>query len=417
MDSFNRLLYPLLALSLLMFVFSGCTKKDNLTGNNWSDTHALTVNDTLGISQGFSFPAETLAKISGSELKLLAANSRTATAISYLRFTDMPASADIVQLEHADSCYLSLKVLKRSATSRNPIALQLYKVKKALPDTLANLPEDINVNTDLEIIEGASVGIPDTISVLGLVVKVPIPISALFNWECPEDSTGWNLAVKVDSGWIELASAEGSYGPTLYFKYKTDDTATSYTAYKSLAKKDSYTLDAPLATQSLAWKIDNLTSQRMFIKYDPTYSLFRNAQGNSLSAQDLKRMTINQAKLVLYIKPNTNTYFTGTSTYSLFPFNVVKDSVNAPINLVKADYEIILHTDNSTGLVENDYIEIDVTPLIQGYTSGDKTPKGIMIQSMQERQNFGSLEFYDCFSVTPIDKKPYIRITYTPPFL
>jgi hypothetical protein len=40
-----------------------------------------------------------------------------------------------------------------------------------------------------------------------------------------------------------------------------------------------------------------------------------------------------------------------------------------------------------------------------------------MIQSLQERQNFGYLEFYDNLSATPSDKLPYVRIIYTPPFL
>ena len=85
--------------------------------------------------------------------------------------------------------------------------------------------------------------------------------------------------------------------------------------------------------------------------------------------------------------------------------------------LVTGDYEIIAYTVTSTGIIKGDSLTVDVTPIIQAYTSGDKTPKGIMIQSLQERKNFGSLEFWDCNEGTLPEKKPYIKITYTPPFL
>ena len=410
MDSFKTKWCLLLLICLTVFIGSGCTKKNNLTGNNWSDTHRLTADDKTGIVMGYSFPAETLSQIKGTETKLLVANYRSATVKAYLRFTGLPDPDNITDL---DSCYISLKVLKRSPLSRESINLQLYKVLKALPDTLASLTE-----SDLQIIDGAT-AVVDTISTVGEVFKLNLPFSAIYNWEEP-DSTGWNLALKVDGGWLELAAAEVSGGPTLYFKYKTSSTATSFSTYNSLPFRDSYILEAPLATSSAAWKIDNLSSQRMFIKYalqDSVNALFKDTEGHILTQQQVRRMTINQAQLILHVKPGTNTYYTGSSTYSLFPYNVVKADINEITPLVKADFEQILYTTTSSGLVSGDSIEVDITPIVQGYSSGDKEPYGIMIMSTQERQNFGSLEFYDNLSSTPPEKMPYIRITYTPPFL
>jgi hypothetical protein len=414
MDSLKRLPGLLLILTLVVLIGSGCTKKDNLTGNNWSDVRRLTVDDKNGIANGYSFPAETLSETKGTETKLLTANYRNATSIAYMRFTGLPDADDLVSLEHADSCYLSLKILKRSPVSREPINLKLYKVTKALPDTLTTLGE-----SDLEEITGSSYAIADTISIIGELIKMPLSLSSIFNWS-EGDSTGWNMALKVDTGWLEIASAEASYGPTLHFNYKIDSEATSYTSYQDVADRDSYVLTAPLATISTQWKIDNLSSQRMFIKYilqDSVNTMFRDNAGNSLSQQDIRRMTINQAKLILHVKPGTNSYYTGSSTYSLYPFNVVKEDLADLSPLVKADYEIITYTAASTGLVSGDSVEVDITPLVQAYTSGDKEPYGIMLQSMQERLNFGSLEFYDNLGSTPEEKRPYIRITYTPPFL
>ena len=85
--------------------------------------------------------------------------------------------------------------------------------------------------------------------------------------------------------------------------------------------------------------------------------------------------------------------------------------------MVKSDYEKLAYIDYSIGFIKGDSLTVDVTPIIQAYTSGEKIPKGIMIQSTQERRNFGTLEFWDCNESTPAEKKPYIKITYTPPYL
>jgi hypothetical protein len=71
MDSLRNTMLWLSLLVLALIMTTGCTKKNNLTGNNWSDTHALESNDKTGLISGYSFPAETLSKTSGSEIKLL----------------------------------------------------------------------------------------------------------------------------------------------------------------------------------------------------------------------------------------------------------------------------------------------------------------------------------------------------------
>ncbi len=409
MDSLRKptLWFSLIVLAVMML--SGCTKKNNLTGNNWSDTHALECNDKTGLISGYSFPAETLSITSGREIKLLAGNYGGATSIAYLRWTGLPASSTLT-FEDEDSCYVELNLLKRSPLSRNPLKLQLYKVNKAWNDTLSTITE-----ADLSIIPNAEYTVDDTISIVGKQVKLYLPFSAIRPWESTADSTGWNLAIKaVNEGWVEIASAEVSSGAKMFIKYKTDSDATSFSTYSSLPSKDSFLLDAPLATASPSWKIDNLTSRRMFVQFNPTTTLFKDIDGTQLDSLSIRRLTINKATLVLHVKDNS--YYTGASTFSLFPFNVVSDSNTALTPLVSGDYETITYTTSSLGLVVGDSIEIDITPIVQAYTSGDKPPKGIMIQSSQERQNFGYLEFWDCFTAD-VTKQPYVRIKYTPPFL
>jgi len=85
--------------------------------------------------------------------------------------------------------------------------------------------------------------------------------------------------------------------------------------------------------------------------------------------------------------------------------------------LLKSDYETLVYTVTSKGTITGDSLTVDITPIVQAYTSGEKIPKGIMIQSTQERKNFGTLEFWDCNASTHVEKKPYFKITYTPPYL
>lgn len=409
MDSLRKPVRVLLILLIGIMAVAGCTKKDNLTGDNWSDVHALTIVDSLGLNMPFSFAADTLITIDGDESKLLIGNYRAAHSEAYLRFTGLP-DLEGLSFEDEDSCYVSLRVTKRSPLPRNPITLKLYKTNQAWTDTLGNLDESA-----FTPILGAEVQV-DEVPLAGLSVKIPLSYSALFNWQCPEDSVGYNLLLKTeDDGYVELSSAETANNPTLFFKYKyTDDTA--YEAYEKAPAKDITLLDAPEATGYSPWMIDNLMPRRMYIKFEPNNTLFKDMQGNTLSAVQVKQLTINKASLVLYIKDNP--YYTGATTYNLFPLNVKGDiAIDAPRELLTTDCERMLQSVAATGLADGDSIEIDITPIVQAYSSGDKTPNGIVLLSQHERQNFGYLEFWDTLSATPEAKQPFVRITYTPPFL
>ena len=208
--------------------------------------------------------------------------------------------------------------------------------------------------------------------------------------------------------------SESSNSPKLNIKYKTE-TEGEWITYNQSPAKDTYTLEAQETDPSELWKISNLNSTCLYIKYQPSYTLFKDNDENQLSEIQIKRLTVNKAEIVLHIK--NNDYYNATTSYSLYPFNVVKDSITDPVLLLKSDYETLVYTVTSKGTITGDSLTVDITPIVQAYTSGEKIPKGIMIQSTQERKNFGTLEFWDCNASTPVEKKPYVKITYTPPYL
>jgi len=407
MESFQAILKLLICLILILITLSGCTDKNNLTGNNFSDIRAITVNDGNGILFGFSFPASEEISISGSETKLLAGNYNAASALSFFRFTGLPTNIESTEM---DSCFLSLNIAGCYAL-RNSLILKLYKLNKVWTDSLdlANITE-----SDLSTDPIATYLIANTSEITGEEITFSLLEADITNWQDP-DSTGWNLALKVENeGWVEISSRESSYSPKLQIKYKTE-TEGEWITYNQPPTKDTYTLEAQETDPPELWKISNLTSTCLYVKYEPTSTIFVDNEGNQLTDEQRKRMTINKASLVLYIK--NDDYYHSTNSYSLRPFNVVKDSITDPVQLLKSDYEYLVYTVTSTGTITGDSLTVDITPIIQSYTSGDKTPKGIVIQSTQERKNFGTLEFWDCNESTAAEKKPYIKITYTPPYL
>lgn len=407
MDSFKRHLLRMTVISLCLLAMMGCTKKNNLTGNNWSNIHSKTVDDPIGLVDAFSFPSDTLRVISGSESKLLTGNYQGNQAVAFMRFTDVPRQANINVTED-DSCYVRLMLVKRSPVSRTPLKLRLYKVNSVWNDTLS-------VMSNLEYLEGSELTVPDSVSIFGKEVFLKIRGEQLKTWESGADSTGFNLAVKVvDDGYVEFRASESSVGAKLNIKYKDLDD-TSFQVVTKTAARDSYTLTEVQDAVSSLWKIDNAKATRMFIKWTPTNSLFTDDDGNQLSAQEIKRLTVNRATIILHAKPGH--YYTGGSSFSMFPFNLKRDNISLSSPPVVADYQIVNYTPYSTGTVSGDSLEVDVTPLVQAYISGEKLPMGMAIQSTQERQNFGSIEFYDFSVSTPVEKKPYVRISYTPPYL
>jgi hypothetical protein len=407
MDKIMKPATWILMIMVMVLSITGCTKKNNLTGNNWSNVSSKTVEDEIGITNGFSFPADTLSAISGSELKLLSGDYLGTQAVAYLRYIGMPRQSEIDVCD-VDSSFVKLMLVKRSPVSRNPLKLRLYKINGAWNDTLS-------VMSNMEYIQGTEMVVPDSISVFGKELKIPLSQEAIKAWETNADSTGWNLAVKVvDAGYVEFRSRESTVGAELNIRYrKTGE--TSFGVFNSRPVKDSYTIEGAQEIANPIWKLNNAKATRLFIKWEPRNALFTDNDGSQLSEIEIKRLTINKAVIVLHVK--NNTYYTAGTPYNIFAYNLKRDSISLASPPRIADYETLVYTPYSTGTISGDSLEVDITPLVQAYVSGDRQAKGISIQSLHERQNFGELEFYDFACIAPDTKRPKVRITYTPPYL
>ncbi|NLW18500.1 MAG: hypothetical protein GXY81_02295 [Candidatus Cloacimonetes bacterium] len=402
----------ILPLLLVLLALSGCIRKNNPTGNNWSDVRPMTTVDSLQVFGGYSFAGS--AKIKGTESSLLCGNFEGIESVTFMRFTALPEVGKFRIPDYQDSTFLSLTLTKRSPARRNPLELKIYKLNQSWAADSTGLIDDAN----LTLITPIAFTVPDTISTLGTQVKIPIPAAALENWRSEADTLGLTLAIKAEAGsWVEMMSMETGRGPQLRFRYRITDPepteGSDDSIYEQRPTRDSYRIDeqtAPLLADR--WVLNNINPSRFFVDFNIRNDWFKDMQGNVLDEKQRKRVTINQAKLVFYVKENP--YYGSIASVKLRA-DRMNDSLNVAEPVVIDDSRLTSGF-VSDQFVRGDSIEVDVTAIIQAYSSGKKLPYGIVVRSMQELQNYGRLELWH-FSDAPADKRPKIKITYTPPFL
>ena len=408
--------FALLSICLLSLIlsFTACTRKNNLTGNNWSDNRPQSFTDSLS-AYGFTF-ADT-ARVTGFEGSLLCAKMGATEAVTMIRFTGMPKSS---LLNGGNSTVteakLNLTLKRRSAEPRSTLKLNFFRIKGRW------VADSTDVVSDESLVASGipEFTVPDVPAGTDSLITITIPNDVIRNWQVA-DSTYFSLAIRCsDNAWAEFYSVEGSTasGPKLEFKYRFADGAADSTLkdFSSLSIADSYRVVAPMGTQTQdLWQVKNISPSRIFIKFNFNTNNFRDTQGAMLDTLKLKQVTINKAEMVLYIK--NNPYYGSTIPYALRTYNVTKDSVMTAVSLQEGDYEYLTLSQTNAGLARGDSIVVNITPQIQGYLSGNLVNKGVIIRSLQEMQNFGELEFWNDNPSTPAAKRPKLRVKYTPPYL
>ncbi|MCB5245563.1 MAG: hypothetical protein WC179_04785 [Candidatus Cloacimonadaceae bacterium] len=407
----SKLRLLLVATLFFAILLSSCIKGHNPTGNNWSNVRPMTYTTTLNVVAGYSFPGT--VSIKGTETSLVCGNYNNIESVAFMRFTNLPSVEDFhIPAAYQDSTYLSLVLTRKFPTSNNPVELKVYKLNQSWAADSTNLIQDSN----LTLITPQSFTITDTISTSGTQIKIPIPLEALEQWTSEADTLGLTLAIKTgEDSYIEIKSLESGSGPKLRFLYRTNEEEQTEKKYEQYCTKDSYRIDddiAPILTDQ--WVLNNIPPSRLFLYFPLDYSLFQDEEGISLNEIQLKRTTINRADLIFYVKENP--YYDTSTQYS-----IRADRVNDSLDISEA---IAISDDQlASGITTQSYIKgdsliVNITPLIQAYTSQDKENYGIVIRSMQELKNYGKIEFWHFNdSNIPPEKKPKLRVTYTPPFL
>lgn len=399
-----------LMLALLVMILAGCIKNSNPTGNNWSDVRPITITDTLDLITGYSFAGS--GQVKGNESTLLCGNYDGIESVAFMRFTGLPEQGSFhIPSSYQDSTWLALTLTRRSPAQRYPVNISVYKLNQSWAADSTGAIQDAN----LSLISSSVFTLPDTILTTGTEVKIPVPVAEIENWRSEADTLGFTLALKTEAwSWAEMMSLETGRGPQLRFLYRNDDDQnTDDSEYEQRPTRDSYRIDtdvAPLLTDR--WIVSNISPSRIFMDFAIDNTWFKDMQGNVMDSLSRRRATINQARLILHVK--SNPYYGGNTTYK-FRADRLNDSldISLPVEIEDSRLATGILTEQ---LVRGDSLVVDITPIIQAYSSGNKVPYGIVIRSLQEMLNYGKIELWH-FESAPADKRPKLRLTYTPPFL
>jgi hypothetical protein len=392
----------LLAVIVLLTAVSACTRKNNPAGDNWSDVTPLIAVDST-FQTGYSYTHS--GKVSGSETSLLCGTETGIEAVSFIRFTGLPDTS----FTFIEQPVLKLVATRRSAFRRDPLALSFHKLNTHwAADSTDNI-----LDADIVSLEISNYAVQDTVDVAGDTLEIDFPEQVIENW-ATGDTTGFNLVIKTTgTSWLEYKSRESGNGPLLSFKYKitgTEDTLS----YSQRPIMDSYRITGEqTALIENTWMLKNLRPMRLFVRNGLPDGIFKDKDGIQLDSLDIKRMTINKAELVLFVKDNP--YYSNKICY-FFPYRVKPDTLINPVVLTDDHLEIITHTASSAETVVGDSVKINITPLIQAFTSEDEPNNGIVIKNNSEMLNFGNIEFWH-YGNAPAGKKPYVKIYYTVPYL
>ncbi|NLO44257.1 MAG: hypothetical protein GX106_04775 [Candidatus Cloacimonetes bacterium] len=408
-------------LILPIILLSACTKKDNLTGTNWYDQDVLQITDNNAVVSAYSFMAddEDLPSLSSGRKNILVANHDGVKAKALLRFTNLLSAEAIDELAEFRNPKLNLEIARSSKGDESPISLKFYKVNQAYnadPDSI--LAENLE-----ELTASATTWDKHTVSLDTLSVVLSYDI--IRNWTSEEDSLGLNILVEIpeeSQGFLELRPAGSLAGASISYEYKNSEDDEGYQDYKNYAVLNTFSFQRAIDEDSSAWRISNRSGKRLYIDLQPNFSLLKDADGMSLSDEIKKKTQVNHAELVLFVKDNPNFGNTVQYVFSTFLLKNRPESgaVIGTDDMVVASSIVpisnILYT-------TRDSLSLNITPLIQAYLS-EKTfadgeiiePYGILIMSNYEMKDFGEVDFWDILTA-PEDKKPYIRIQYTPPFL
>lgn len=390
----------LLLTIVLILMPAACTKKKNLVGDNWSGiTPLVAIDSTFGLGYSYTHTS----KVKGNEGNIVCGSEAGIEAIGILRFTGLPDTLTIIEQPT-----LQLVAVKRSPLRRNPVVLSFHKLDMNWAADSTDLISDVNISP----LGMDNFTVQDSINSAGDTLSIAIPNNAIINWKT-EDVTGLNLVIKALSGWLEFKATESGRGALLKFKYQVPG-STDTLSYSQRTVLDSYRVTG---TQSEltenTWLLKNLHPQRIYFKNLLSNSLFIDQDGIELNATDRRRMTINKAELVLFVK--NNPYYGATRAY-FYPYRVKPDTLVIPQVLTDADLQNIGLTFNSVAVMSSDSVKINITAITQAFTSGNLANNGIVFRNTSELQNFGNIEFWHT-NDAPEGKKPYVKIYYTVPYL
>jgi hypothetical protein len=419
----------IITLVVLLFLFvAGCSDKKNVIGDD-SNLHPYYTEikaDSL-FQYFYSYENETGSFIRND--KSLTGHFRTNESITLLRFTNLPDSGFVFTEETAPSLILPVKKHFNS----EGMVLRIGIIKQFWHHFFAtweNAEEDVewekswddySAMTLLEGIEEYIVSEEDSTVVFTLPKEV---LEGIIEGWTMEDPEGYGFAVYAEDGgvadsYLEFYSRETSDGPLLSFDYYATEGDTAAVSYERMPVHQTFInskqpVEGYYTGEEL--QIANIVPTRTAIKLN----LFDEFFVSLSPEEDLKKITINKAELVLYKEQEEGTSHFGESRFEIFPYIIVnneyplEEADNLPIPV--EDLQSISPTFTSVITETQDSLAVNITSIVQSHISELKPNLGFIITSSLENKDNSFIGFYPPGHLEE-EKRPYLRILYTLPFI
>ncbi len=413
---------------IVVLIIMGCTNKSNLvgTGGNEGPEPESVIIGSEYFSSFYSFEDSlknfnTDRTVIGNYEKYDTANQ----AVTLIKFTSLPDS--FYAIEDAN-LILSIKniynfdIIDNTTLKIGRIISENWYESTALwnesTDSTSWFGTEFSLfdGDDFELISDLEMTLEED----SLVIDIP---EYLIEYWIDADTLNFGLALFTPDNdcFLEINSSENGNDdlkPFITYEYRetVDDTLITNTVYASHDITIFYT-DDEFTTFPDQLILSDMQPIKMFMKFEVPDSLFTSTMENIVEDTTLfmQRLTINKAELILYNSGN-NQYPIGGTIY-IDPYIVTTDTVNLNYTdpyspfMSSDDYEDIYISSSSDSLGTEEFI-IDITKILQKLTAGEYENHGIMLKSIYECRDFMHLEFETELE----DKKPEIRIIFTPPF-
>ncbi len=404
----KRLIF-LATCTLLLFA---CNNKENNIGITQSDLIPM-AGQIDSFSQEFSFRDS--ISVNGENYKLLVANTQEVESQAIVSFAYLPDNVEYI----ADATLTFYTDLK-------PEGDMEFKIKRIEQDYLESqatwqeASEGETWDEDL-IFESITPAVTLTDTVAGRIDSLVfnLPVEEIKTWT-ETDQALFTLMVYTESNnYIELYSSENSKNPILNFKYMLNS-ETEEKEYSRNAFKDTYIVNDKLGLEQV-WapmiSLSNMTPKRAFLKFDLDTNLILNQEGDNLTQFQKDHLTVNSAYIRLYVK--NFSFFDGNRSVYITPYRVMEEVTDIAMIDKINNLEYLNNTGTSVATIESapdstQYVDVKITPILQGFISGEKDNFGIVMTSSYQSTNFDAIEFYGK-EAEDESLRPKVHFVYTLP--
>jgi hypothetical protein len=403
----KRLLFWL-TFTLVLFA---CNNKENNINITQSDLHPMSGQFT-SFSQEFSFKDQ--IDVNGENYKLLIANTEEIQSQAVISFAYLPENVEYIA-NATLTLYSDLK----------PYGDMEFKIKRLEQDYLESEANWLQASQDVDWDENLiftsqtpPITLTDTIAASLDSLVFNIPADEIKTWT-QTDQTLFSLIIYTDSdNYIEVYSSENSKNPVLKFNYMLNS-ETEEKTYERNAFKDTYIVNDKQETDQ-TWSsiltIGNMPPKRAYFKFDVDTDMIASGSDQTLTDFQKEHITINSAYVRFYVKDFS--FFEGNRNIYITPWRV-KEEVSQASNIDSDMLEYLVNTGTSLATIKSNpdstqYIDVKITPILQGFITGEKDNFGIVMTSSYQSSNFDQIELWGK-DAEDADLRPKVHFIYTLP--